>query len=365
MTVIKATAGNFFQDFRIGQVFHHATPRTITAGDASLYIGLTGSRFLLNSSVEAARKVGFKGQLVDDVLLFHIAFGKTVQDISLNAVANLGYADVRFLQPVYVGDTIAVQSEVIGLRENKNGKSGIVYVQSIATNQYDEPVLTWQRWVMVHKADSSADKGAAISENKVPDSVPKLAEQVDISQIKLLKELDYRHLNFDHSGSQAKWQDYQIGEMIDHQVGMTIDDTDHTLATKLYQNNARVHFDAVHMQQSQFKQRLMYGGHVISICRALSFNGLANALQIIAINGGSHTAPTFAGDTLYAASEVLAKQDIAGRDDVAVLRLKTLGIKNQPLASIQDSNEPIYNGETKRYHPSIVLALDYSVLIPK
>lgn len=349
----KSSAGNYFDDFQLKQKIQHATPRTITSGDVALYIALTGSRFLLNSSVEAAHAVGYQGQLVDDLLVFHIAFGKTVSDISVNAVANLGYADVRFLKPVYVGDTLTVSSTVIGLRENTSGKSGIVYVESCALNQHQVPVLTWKRWVMVHKSGAQAGSTST--------TVPDLPVQVDAHNWHIEETLNFTHMDTTLTGSTALWADYHVGERIDHLDGMTVDDSDHTLATKLYQNNARVHFDAVHMQTSAFKQRLMYGGHVISVCRALSFNGLQNALGILAINGGSHVAPVFAGDTLYAVSKVVACSEISGRDDIAALRLKTWGLKNTPASSI----EQLYDSQLKKYHPAVVLELDYTVCIPK
>ena len=102
----KSPTGNFFEDFYIGQVFHHATPRTISDGDSALYIALTGARQVLSSADTVSHAMGYQRRVVDDLLAFHIALGKTVPDISINAVANLGYADVRFLQPVYVGDTL-------------------------------------------------------------------------------------------------------------------------------------------------------------------------------------------------------------------------------------------------------------------
>lgn len=349
----KSSAGHFFEDFSLHQRLQHATPRTITEGDASLYIALTGSRFALNSSADFASSLGYDGLPIDDCLVFHIAFGKTVADISVNAVANLGYADVQFLQPVYAGDTLTVSSEVIGLRENRNGKSGIVYVQSRAKNQHEETVLSWNRWVMVHKKDFNVRLETTI--------IPELPSSVDITTLPFNRKHNWKNIDKQLTGSLATWSDYKIGERIDHLDGMTIDNSDHTLATKLYQNNARVHFDAVHMQNSAFKQRLMYGGHIISICRALSFNGLQNALRILAINGGKHIAPTFAGDTIYAVSEVIACEAIPGRDDAAVLRLKTWGIKN-----IEPKNlDFIINSHDKDYHEAVVLELDYSVLIAR
>lgn len=347
----KSSAGNYFEDFQLDQTIQHATPRTITSGDAALYIALTGSRFLLSSSKSAAQSVGYQDQLIDDMLVFHIAFGKTVDDISVNAVANLGYADVQFLKPVYVGDTLTVSSTVIGLRENKSGKSGIVYVESKAVNQRNEAVLRWNRWVMVHKSDPQSATAKT--------TIPELPTQVSPDNWVVGKDLDFSKIDTQLSGSQYRWGDYEVGEVINHLDGMTVDNSDHTLATKLYQNNARVHFDEVHMQNSKFKQRLMYGGHVISVCRALSFNGLQNALSILAINGGSHVAPTFAGDTLYATSKVIEVNEIAGRTDVAALRLKTWGIKN----TAPDTIDTLYDPESKSYHESVVLELDYTVLV--
>lgn len=151
----KISAGRFFENFTLNQVIQHATPRTITAGDAALYVALTGSRNPLHCSEPFAQSLGYATAPIDDLLAFHIAFGKTVPDISVNAVANLGYADVRFIQPVFVGDTLSTSSNVIGLKQNSSGKNGVVYVRSTSVNQHNQPVLSWVRWVMVHKKIST------------------------------------------------------------------------------------------------------------------------------------------------------------------------------------------------------------------
>src|SRR5438876_12126605 len=127
--------GNCFEDFRLGAVIRHATPRTVTAGDVALYNGLFGPRFAVQSSNAFAQRLGYPRAPVDDLLVFHIVFGKTVPDVSINAVANLGYACCRFLKAVYPGDTLSAVSEVIGLKENSSRKTGIVYVRSIGFAQ--------------------------------------------------------------------------------------------------------------------------------------------------------------------------------------------------------------------------------------
>ena len=155
MMKTKTNPGNYFEDFKFGQVIKHATPRTVTVGDAALYMSLYGPRFAVPSSDAFSKAIGYPQAPLDDLLAFHVVFGKTVPDISLNAIANLGYADGRFLAAVYPGDTISTTSEVIGLKENSNGETGTVYVRSTGRNQNGDVVLEYARWVMVRKRDKS------------------------------------------------------------------------------------------------------------------------------------------------------------------------------------------------------------------
>lgn len=347
----KTNPGNYFEDFALGQVFEHATPRTITDGDIALYTGLYGGRFAVQSSAEFAKSVGFVGQPVDDLLAFHVAFGKTVPEVSLNAVANLGYAEGIFGAPVYAGDTIATKSEVIGLKENSNGKTGVVYVRSIALNQTGETVVDYKRWVMVNKKDTGSPAPNA--------SVPELKTAVEAVDLVLPAATDFGAYDTTLAGSGDLWNDYDIGEKIDHVDGTTVEDAEHMLATRLYQNTAKVHFNQFAQAQGRFGKRLVYGGHVISIARALSFNGLANAFRVAAINAGSHTNPIFAGDTVFAWSEVLDKAECEGRGDLGALRLRTVAAKDHPCA-----DHPL-KGDDGKYLPQVVLDLDYWVLIPR
>ena len=216
---------------------------------------------------------------LDDLLVFHIVFGKTVPDISLNAVANLGYADCRFLRAVYPGDTLTAVSEVIGLKENSSRKTGVVYVRSTGFKQDGAKVLEYVRWVMVRKRDEAA----AAPGDLVPD-LPKAVEPDALGEA--CPMVVTRHYDFALAGSPHRFGDYQVGEKIDHVDGMTVEEAEHQMATRLYQNTARVHFNQFAQSKDRFGRRLIYGGHVISLARALSFNGLANAFHIAAINGG-------------------------------------------------------------------------------
>ncbi len=346
--------GNFFEDFSLGQTLIHGVPRTITAGDAALYLGLTGSRYALHCAETVATSVGFKTMPLDNLLVFHIAFGKTVNDISLNAVANLGYAEVFFETPCYSGDTLSVTSDVIGLKENSNGKTGVVYVHSIAKNQQQETVVSWKRWVMVHKRTDAKLSQATL---------PSLEPQVDFEQQKLPDSVNFNEWQVHYSDSQAKFSELNEGEKIFHRDGITINDSDHSIATRLYQNNARVHFDQFMMNDTPHGKRLVYGGHIISLCRALSYNGLANAVWLSAINAGTHCNPSFAGDTIFCQSEIISKQTIEGRDDLGLVRIRMLGLKN----NTPDKIGELYQQENSRtrYHANVVLDLDYTAMVIK
>ncbi len=341
--------GNFFEDFKLGQVIDHATPRTITVGDVSLYTALYGSRFAVQSSDAFAQGIGYPRSPIDDMLVFHIVFGKTVPDISLNAVANLGYAECRFLKPVYPGDTLASSSEVIGLRENSNKESGVVYVRSTGRDQNGEPVLEFVRWVMVRKRDKAA--------SPPEEHVPQLKKAVDAKALgAALPPVNTSAYSDSLSGSARRWDSYSVGEKIDHLEGITIEEAEHQLATRLYQNNSRVHFNQYEQVRGRFGRRLIYGGHIISIARAMSFNGLENAFHVAGINAGRHVSPAFAGDTVYAWSEVLEKVRL-DRPDAGALRLRLVALKDKPAGSF-----PLKTGD--QYDPAALLDLDLWVLMP-
>ncbi len=347
----KTNLGNFFEDFRLGQEIRHATPRTVTLGDVALYNGLFGARFAVQSSDAFAAKIGYPRSPLDDLLVFHVVFGKTVPDISLNAVANLGYADCRFLKAVYPGDTLNSVSQVIGLKENSNHKTGIVYVRSRGFNQTGDTVLDYARWVMVRKRDEAA----AAPGDKVPE-LPKHVEPALLGAA--CPPIDTTAYDTVLSGSPHRFGDYKAGEKIDHSIGITVEDAEHMIATRLYQNTARIHFDHFTESKGRFGKRLIYGGHAISLARALSFNGLGNAFHVAAINGGRHVAPLFAGCTVFAWSEVLATAEVPGRKDVGALRLRTVATKDRSCADF-----PLKRGE--EYDPAVILDLDYWVLMPR
>ncbi|MFX0542206.1 MaoC family dehydratase [Roseovarius sp. S4756] len=339
----KTNPGRFFENYSVGQVIEHAVPRTVGGGERALYHALYPARHALYSSDVFAQSCGLASSPLDDLIAFHTVFGKTVPDISLNALANLGYAEGRWLAPVWSGDTLRSVSEVIGLKQNSNGKSGVVWVRTRGTNQHGEAVLDYVRWVMVRKRDA----GAPAPETVIPDLAPALSAE----QLVVPEGLDFSGYDFTLAGEPHRWGDYAVGEVIDHVDGVTIEEAEHMLATRLWQNTAKVHFDSTAREGG----RLIYGGHVISMARALSFNGLANAQMIVGLNGGAHANPCHAGDTVRAWSEVLDRAETSA-PGVGALRLRLVATKGGAAGALK--------GEDGRYLPGVLLDLDYWALVP-
>ncbi|PZX18357.1 L-erythro-3-methylmalyl-CoA dehydratase [Palleronia aestuarii] len=340
----KTNHGRFFEDYALGQVIVHAVPRTLGQGERALYHALYPARHSLHSSDEFARASGLSASPLDDLVAFHTVFGKSVPDISLNAVANLGYAEGRWLASVWPGDTIASTSEVIGLKQNSNGRTGVVWVRTTGRNQDGIDVLSYVRWVMVRKRDPEAPAPETV--------VPDLAQVVAPESLVVPRGLDFTGYDFALAGEPHRLSDYAPGEIIDHVDGVTVEEAEHMMATRLWQNTAKVHFDATNREDGR---RLVYGGHVISLARALSFNGLANAQMIVGLNAGAHANPCFSGDTVRAWSQVL---DIAktGSPGVGAIRLR--------LVATKAGNGTELRGADGKYHPHVLLDLDYWALMP-
>jgi 2-methylfumaryl-CoA hydratase len=342
---VKTNPGRFFEDYTVGETIHHAVPRTLWGGEKALYHALYPARHALYSSAEFAASCGLPGAPFDDLLVFHTVFGKTVPDISLNAVANLGYAEGRWLKPVLPGATLTAQSKVIGLRQNSNGKSGVVWVRTTGHDAAGAPVLDYVRWVMVRKRDADAPAPETI--------IPELKPALTPADLVLPEGLSFENYDFALAGERHRFADYEVGEKIDHVDRVTVEEAEHMLATRLWQNTAKVHFDTTHREDGK---RLIYGGHVISMARALSFNGLANAQMIVGLNAGSHVSPLFAGDTICAWSEVLDKAE-TDAPGVGALRLRLVAHKPEAAPFALHSDDA-------KYAPGILLDLDYWALIP-
>ena len=344
----KGWQGNFFEDFELGQVVDCPVPRTVTSGDVSTYIALTGDRTPVYCGAS-----GF----VHPLVTFHTVFGQTVRHISLNARANLGYAGIRWHEPARIGDTLSMQLEIVGLRENSNNETGIVYVRNTATNQHGQVVMTFWRWVMIRKRSTTPTRWL---DNPV---IPELPSQVEASELRVNVDAIPTQRQ---TGGRFRFDDYAVGERVLHFDGQTLNHSDHMSFTRLFQNSAKVHFDAVMTNGKP----LIYGGVPISLGYAMALNGFENRVGIAGINSGAHTAPVHSGDTVYAFTDVLEKAVLPG-SDVGALRLRMVCVKNVDPAGRDDAESwPVQIPHPKKpgalvYNENVILDLDYWELMPR
>ena len=135
-------------------------------------------------------------------------------------------------------------------------------MRSTGINQRGETVLGYVRWVLVNKRDTTSP---------APDAaVPELPDSVPAQDLVLPEGLDLTGYDAALAGSPHLWDDYAAGERIDHLGGLTIEEAEHQMATRLYRNTARVHFNQHVEKDGRFGRRIVYGGHVISLARAMS-----------------------------------------------------------------------------------------------
>lgn len=340
----KGRIGNFFEDYEVGQEIVCATPRVVTSAETAWHIATTNDR--------TPRFCGAEGR-VHPVIVFHVVIGQTVRDISLNARANLGYAGMIWRTPVFHGDEITTTIRIVGLKENSNKETGNVYVATTGRNQRGDVVLEYTRWVMVRKRDSARATGYLDS-----PVVPKLPPSVAVSE---LPPFPGPLPATQQTGGRYFFEDYTPGERIFHYDGMTVNSSDHMSYTRVWQNSAKVHFDAILTEGKP----LVYGGLPIAVAYAQAYNGLENRSGIVAMNSGAHANPCYAGTTIYSYSEVLETHDL-GSAPYGALRLRLVAVRDADPSEEESFQMRVADGKGgQRYNPRVLLDLDYWELMPK
>ncbi len=145
--------GRFFEDFQVGDVYRHAHGRTISETDNTWFSLLTNNPHDIHSNADYAARTEFGRPLVVSTLTLAIVTGLSVPDVSQNAVANLGWDDVKLTAPVFPGDTLYAESEVLEVRPSRSRPGqGLVRVRTRGFNQRGETIMTFERTVLVYGA---------------------------------------------------------------------------------------------------------------------------------------------------------------------------------------------------------------------
>lgn len=324
MAVIRKKTGNFLEDFRVGQVFRHRRGKTVNEGLFNAFTEFTMTTNPLAKNARYARAYGYRGLVVPPGLVMNVAFSQTVEDVSENARANLEYIDMRFGAVVYVGDTIEVETTVVEVKPStKDPDRGVVHVQSTARNQHGQVAVTFQRKVQVWKSELSATV-----EDAALDAVPAVDCKLELPTYDTAR--DYRTLAHLTAGD-GYFEDLTPGDVIEHSRGRTIT-TEHIALTAALDNTSQVHCNQFLIDQNPQKyiggQLIVYGGIPFNVCLGLACPDVGeNALADLRYTTGRHTGPVFAGDTVFAATEIRAKSDYLGRTDLGIVATTLRGHK--------------------------------------
>jgi 2-methylfumaryl-CoA hydratase len=323
MRRIEKRTGNFLEDFRPGQRMRHKAGKTITEGLFASFTEFAMTSSPLSKNVRYARAYGYSGLVCPPGLVMLVAFSQTVEDVSENAE----YIDMRFGAPLYVGDTVEAETKVIGVRCSRSRPDlGIVHVQSTARKNVDGPdeavVATWQRKVQVFKLDPAAEAHEGEVE---PD---RIACELFLPPYDPAR--DYKALAH-LSGSGSYFEDFEPGTVLVHSRGRTVTD-EHIHLTAVLDNTSQVHCNQFMIDRDPDRyaggKLIIFGGIPFTLCLGLSSPDVGeNALGDLVYTTGRHTAPLFAGDTVFAETEILATRDLAGRPDLGVVETRLRGHK--------------------------------------
>lgn len=338
--IIRKQTGNFLEDFHPGQVFRHKGGKTVTEGLFTTFTEFAMTTHPLAKNARYARAYGFDGLVCPPGLVMLVAFSQTVEDVSENARANLEYIDMRFGAPVYIGDTIEVETRVLGVRLSSSRPNlGIVHVQSTARKNIgadDEAIVaTWQRKVQVYKGDEDAQvENFAIA----PDEIDCPLWLPDYDPDAKLAEL--AHL----SSPDSYFEDLEVGSLIEHSRGRTVTD-EHIAMTAILDNTSQVHCNQfmIDLDPEQYVggQLIVFGGIPFVICLGLSCPDVGdNALGDVIYTTGRHTAPLQAGDTVFASTLILDKQDHPDREDLGLVSTRLFGHKFVRAEGAESENAP-------------------------
>lgn len=335
--------GRRLDDFTPGAVFEHPWEVTVDDGMIALFQASFLCALPTYASRPAARAAGLADRPVHPLLLLNLGISFSVHDVSEQAIANLAYTDVRFPGACHAGDTVRARSRVVGVRPVSSGDKGVVQVRTHLVNERDELLCSFERRALV-RSGSAADRPAdpphdphwdATSDEGEPRRLP---PQMAAALADRARALPPRRFS-------TTWDDLEVGDVLTHEVGRTVSEAELLQLTTLARNSHPLHSDEVYCKTGSFaKTRVAFGGLVLTWALALGSRDTAgNALWDMGLDDAAHTGSVLAGDTLFSASKVIAKEALDDRTGVVTLRV--IGTKNTPPRSLLAKGATLFDPE--------------------
>jgi 2-methylfumaryl-CoA hydratase len=351
--------GRNYDDFIPGAVYAHPWEVTIDEGMLAFFAASFQDAIPTYASRRAARSLGLRDRPVHPLLLLNLGLSFSVHDVSEQAVAHLAYIDVRFPSPCYPGDTIEASSRVIGVKPVSTGDKGVVHVHTEVVNQDGDLVCSFERKALV--------RSGRVGER--PNSPPLMASEDALHRdpprlpAPLLGALPPRTSRGTFATS---WEDFEVGDVFCHDVGRTVSESEHMQLTTLLRNSHPLHFDEQYCKKNSFtKSRVVFGGLVLSWVLALTSRDTAgNAVWDLGLDEGAHPSGVLAGDTLYAASKVIAKESRGGGAGAVTLRI--VGLKNTPARPLLERGADLFTpelGKTEGRVPEKAVEITRTLLV--
>jgi len=316
VATIKKTTGYFLEDFQPGQVFRHKGGKTVNEGLFNAFTDFSMTTNPLHKNAEYARYFGYEGLLAPPGLVMNIVFSQTVSDISENARANLEYINMRFGEPVYIGDTLEAETTILGIKpsSSKNDR-GVVHVASVGRNQDGKVVIAFERKVQVWKKDLAA----TLAEGELDGGVQVECTPV-IPPYEAVREASAKAYL---SNDDTYFEDFRAGDLYEHSRGRLVTD-EHIALTGQLDNTSQVHCNQFLIDQNPEKyiggKLIVYGGVPFNLCLGISCPDVAdNSPADVIYTSGKHVGPVFAGDTVFASTEIRDTRDYPGRQDLGLL----------------------------------------------
>lgn len=311
--------GRKLDDFAPGAVYAHPWDVTIDEGTIALFQASFLDATPTYASRTFAQALGFRDRPVHPLLLLNLGLSFSVHDVSEQAIAHLAYLDVRFPEPCYPGDTVTASSKVLGVKPASSGDKGVVHVRTILENQAGAIACAFERKALV-------PAGKVVGRPAEPPYAATQRETAELPRLPANLRGDAVAMPKRQGGFGGFFEDFAVGDVFAHEVGKTVGD-EHMQLTALVRNSHPLHFDEVYSKENSFaKTRVVYGGLVLSWVLSLaSRDTTGNALWDVGLDQGAHPSGVTGGDTLYAASRVLAKED---RGPFGTVTFRVVGVKN-------------------------------------
>jgi 2-methylfumaryl-CoA hydratase len=331
--------GRFLEEFEIGAIYDHPWEVTVDTGVLALCAGSFLDASPVFASAHYARTLGFRDRPVHPLALLNFALSFSVHDVSEQAIAHLAYIDVRFPNACYAGDTLHASSTVLGVKPSSEGERGVVHVRTVLSAEDERIVCQFERKVLV-KAAGAAGKGTSSALSRSTGGPA--TERSGVARWPALFERPLPSRG--KGGFGGFFEDFAVGDVICHDVGRTVSETEHMQLTYIFRNSHPLHFEEPYARSGFAQTRVVYGGLVFAWVASLASRDTSgNALWEAGFDGGAHPAGVIAGDTLYAASRVLGVESRGA--DSGLVTFKLVGTKNTKPSALLDAGADLFSSE--------------------